>query len=107
RASLAAGRERRQGRRGRAAGRGARLPALAELGENRQSGRGLLRNDPEAAAALTIFFGISVRRGAILRVVRAVIGSVAAAILMLAVPQAQTPAERHRATLDQYCVTCH
>jgi len=36
-----------------------------------------------------------------------VIGSVVAAILMLAVPQAQTPAEKHRATLDQYCVTCH
>ena len=35
------------------------------------------------------------------------IGSVVAAVLMLAVPQAQTPAEKHRATLDQYCVPCH
>src|SRR5436309_1949631 len=46
-------------------------------------------------------------------VVRALIGGVVAALAMLAVPQAQVPAahdttaQKHRATLDQYCVTCH
>jgi hypothetical protein len=30
-----------------------------------------------------------------------------AASAVVAAPQAQTPAEKHRATLDQYCVTCH
>jgi hypothetical protein len=33
-------------------------------------------------------------------------GLVAASVIVAA-PQAQTPAVKHRATLDQYCVTCH
>src|SRR5262245_38135763 len=39
--------------------------------------------------------------------VRALICGLAATLVLVAVPQAQTPAEKHRATLDQYCVTCH
>jgi len=40
-------------------------------------------------------------------VVRTLVGGVVAALLVLAIADAQTPAEHHRATLDQYCVTCH
>ena len=40
-------------------------------------------------------------------VVRALLCSVAAALVMAAAPQAQTPSDKPRATLDQYCVTCH
>jgi hypothetical protein len=39
--------------------------------------------------------------------VRALICGLAAAFVLVAVPRAQTPIEKHRATLDQYCVTCH
>jgi hypothetical protein len=40
-------------------------------------------------------------------VVRALTCGALAALAIVAAPQAQTPAEKHRATLDQYCVTCH
>src|SRR5215467_1210623 len=40
-------------------------------------------------------------------VVKALVFGTALALGALAVPQAQTPIEKHRATLDQYCVTCH
>ena len=39
--------------------------------------------------------------------VRALICGLAAAAVVVAAPEAQTPVEKHRATLDQYCVTCH
>src|SRR5262247_970318 len=39
--------------------------------------------------------------------VRARICGLAATLVLVAVPRAQTPIEKHRATLDQYCVTCH
>jgi hypothetical protein len=40
-------------------------------------------------------------------VVRALISGFAAAFVVAAAPLAQTPVDKHRATLDQYCVTCH
>ena len=40
-------------------------------------------------------------------IVRALLAGAAAALLVAAAPQAQTAQDRHRATLDQYCVTCH
>jgi uncharacterized protein DUF1592/uncharacterized protein DUF1588/uncharacterized protein DUF1587/uncharacterized protein DUF1585/uncharacterized protein DUF1595 len=40
-------------------------------------------------------------------VVKALVFGTALALGALAVPQAQTASEKHRATLDQYCVTCH
>jgi len=43
-------------------------------------------------------------------VVRVLICGLLTAVAVTAAPQAQTPVEnveKHRATLDQYCVTCH
>jgi len=39
--------------------------------------------------------------------VRALVGGGVLTFAVLAVPQAQTPMAKHRAVLDQYCVTCH
>ena len=40
-------------------------------------------------------------------VVKALVLGTAIAMGVLAAPQAQTSGDRHRATIDQYCVTCH